>query len=48
MNEFVNWKDHKVFEEIENEGQRAASVLQPAAKIRLVLTSTVLHRWSIK
>ena len=26
MNEFENWKDHKVFEEVENEGQRVISV----------------------
>ena len=26
MNEFENWKDHKVFEEVEHEGQRVISV----------------------
>ena len=26
MNEFENWKDHKVFEEVENEGQRVILV----------------------
>ena len=26
INEFENWKDHKVFEEVENEGQRVISV----------------------
>ena len=26
INEFENWKDHKVFEEVENEGQRVTSV----------------------
>ena len=25
-NEFENWKDHKVFEEVANEGQRVISV----------------------
>ena len=26
INEFENWKDYKVFEEVENEGQRVTSV----------------------
>ena len=32
MNEFDNQKDHKVFEEFENEGQRVTSVRQVITK----------------